>query len=63
MLIIIMVLIVKTIIFKLKYKISGFRTGPSPNGLRPKIPKDQMGLARKAQFFGAYKTKLKSGNS
>ena len=49
--ILIIVLIVRTIIFKLKYKISGFGTGPSPNGLRPKIPKAEMGLTRKARFF------------
>lgn len=61
--ILIMVLIVETIIFKLKYKIPGFRTDPSPKGLRPKIPKNQMGLAFKTQFFGAYKTKHKPGNS
>ena len=47
MLILIMVFIAKTIIFKLKYKILGFRAGLSPNGLRPKISKAQMGLARK----------------
>ena len=34
--ILIIVLIVRTIIFKLKYKISGFQSGSSPNGLRPK---------------------------
>ena len=43
-----MVLIVKTIIFKIKYKILGFWAGPSPNGLRLKIPKAQMRLTRKA---------------
>ena len=61
--ILIIVLIVRTIIFKLKYKISGFQADPSLNGLRPKIPKAQMGLARKAQSFWAYKTKPKPGNS
>ena len=50
--ILIMILIARTIIFKLKYKISGFRAGPSPNGFRPKNPKAQMGLAQKTQFFG-----------
>ena len=57
-----MVLIARMIIFKLKYKVSGFQAGPSPNGLRPKISKTQMGLARKAQFFFAYKTKPKPDN-
>ena len=49
--ILIMISIIRTTIFKLKYKVSGFRAGPNPNGLRPKIPKAQMGLARKVQFF------------
>ena len=61
--ILIMVLIVKTIIFKIKYKISGFRACHSPNGLMPKLRKVQMGLARKTQFFWAYKIKPKPGNS
>ena len=50
--ILIMVSITGTIIFKLKYKILGFRTGPTPNGLRLKIPKTQMGLVRNAHFLG-----------
>ena len=43
-----MVLIARMIIFKLKYKVSGFQAGPNPNGLRSKITKAQMGLSRKA---------------
>ena len=57
-----MVLIARTIIFKVKYKISGFRTNPSPNKLRPKIAEAQMGLARKPKKIWAYKTKPKSDN-
>ena len=38
-----MVLIARTITFKIKYKILGFRAGPSPIGPRSKIPKAQMG--------------------
>ena len=53
--VLIMVLIVKTIIFKLEYKILDFRAGSNPNGLKPKIPKAQMDLARNAQFFGLIK--------
>ena len=41
-----MVLIAKTIIFMLKYKILDIRATLSSNGLKPKIPKVQ-----KAQFF------------
>ena len=43
--ILIMVLIARTIIFKVKYKILGFRAGPNPNKLRPKIPETQIDLA------------------
>lgn len=57
-----MVLIARTIIFKLRYKILGFQTGLIPNGLRPKILKAQMDLVRKIQFFLTYKTKPKSNN-
>ena len=39
-----MVLIARTITFKLKYKILGFRADPSLNGFRSKISKSQMGL-------------------
>ena len=46
-----MTLISKMIIFKLKYKNFGFRASPSPNGVRPKIPKAQMGFARKTHIF------------
>ena len=45
-----MFLIAKTIIFKLKYKILGFRADPSLNEFRPKIPKVQMSVARKPNF-------------
>ena len=49
----IIVLIQKMIKFKLKYKILGFRIGPNQMdiGLRPRISKVQMNLARKTQFF------------
>ena len=50
-----MTLISKMIIFKLKYKILGFRAGPSPNGVRPKIPE-------RPTFLWTYKTKPKPGN-
>lgn len=60
MLILIIVLIRRTIIFKLKYKISGFRVGPSSNGVRSKISEVQMGLVRKTQIFGLIK--LSPGN-
>lgn len=43
--ILIIVLIARTIIFKLKYKILDFRVEHSRNGLRPKIAKLQMDLA------------------
>ena len=34
----IVVLIARTIIFKINYKISSFRAGPTPNGFRQKNP-------------------------
>ena len=37
--ILIMVLIIRMIIFKLKYKVLGIRTRPIPNGFMSKIPK------------------------
>ena len=43
--ILIMILIAKTILFKVKYKISGFRVDPSLNKLNSKILKEQIGLA------------------
>lgn len=43
--ILIIVLIARTIIFKLKYKILGFRAEHSRKGLRPKIAKAQVDLA------------------
>ena len=49
--ILIIVLIARTTIFLVKYKILGFRAGSSRNRLRPKIPKAQIGLARKTYFF------------
>lgn len=40
----------------MKYKISGFQAGPSPNRLKSKIPKPV-----NSNFFGVYKARLKPG--
>ena len=60
--ILIMVLIARMIILKLKYKVLCFQAGPSQTGLKIKIAKAQMGLAREIRSFFAYRTKLKIGN-